>query len=142
MDRRRFLSFLLRAPLAVRVAAPLAAALPLLAQAQPRQTLLIQESPLAGFQYYEGEKLWPQLSVGTALTLVRESDNRHDKRAVRVDIRGVRLGYLPRLDNAAVSQLMDRGQDLAARIVTLRQDHDPWKRVEIAIEWLQGGVAS
>lgn len=140
MDRRSLLKQILYGARAIAVLPTLAsAAIAGTAVASPR---LLQRSPLAGFQYHEGEKLWPQLSVGAALSLVREADNRHDQRAVRIDLQGIKLGYLPRIDNAAVSQLMDRGQSLAAYIVTLRQDRDPWKRVEVEIEWLPGGVAS
>lgn len=96
-------------------------------------TLLLQRSPLAGFQFHRGETLWPLLAVGMRVHLIREPDNRHDLRAVRVDLLGQKLGYLPRVDNAAVSQLLDRKQTLIARIVGLRQDRDPWKRVELAI---------
>ncbi|WP_420467629.1 HIRAN domain-containing protein [Panacagrimonas sp.] len=141
MDRRSLLKQILYGARAIAVLPTLAsAAIAGTAVASPR--LLLQRSPLAGFQYHEGEKLWPQLSVGAALSLVREADNRHDQRAVRIDVHGFKLGYLPKIDNAAVSQLLDRGQSLAAYIVTLRQDRDPWKRVEVEIEWLPGGAAS
>lgn len=93
----------------------------------------LQRSPLAGFQYHQGVTLWPSLRVGAALDLVREPDNAYDPRAVRVDWQGRKLGYLPRLDNAAASQLLDRGQPLRAEIVELRDSHNPWERVGFAI---------
>ena len=66
----------------------------------------IQESPIAGFQYHQGEALWAQLAIGQQLTLSREPDNRYDRRAVRVDWRGHKLGYLPRAENVAVAQML------------------------------------
>ncbi len=84
--------------------------------------------PLAGFQYHQGPGLWPRLSPGQPLTLVREPANPYDPRAVRIDWQGHKLGYIPRLDNAAASQLIDRGERLVARIAALAESSDPWPR--------------
>ncbi len=110
-------------PVSVSVSAP---------QARFRK-LELQRAPVAGFQYHQGGTLWPSLQVGAALDLVREPDNAYDPRAVRVEWRGRKLGYLPRLDNAAASQLLDRGQALRAEILRLRDSHNPWERVEFAV---------
>lgn len=96
----------------------------------------LQHSPLAGFQYHHGEALWPQLAIGQTLQLVREPGNRHDDRAVRVDWQGHKLGYIPRLDNAAVSQLLDRGERLDAIIAGLQNRSNPWGRVMMEVRWL------
>ena len=48
------------------------------------RVLLIQESPVAGFQYHDGESVWPRLSAGDSLELLREPANRYDRRAVAV----------------------------------------------------------
>ena len=95
--------------------------------------LLIQESPVAGFQYHDGEKVWPRLSTGDPLRLLREPDNPYDRRAVAVYWRDSKLGYVPRAANTAVSQMMDRGERLVARVERLRESRNPWKRVELSI---------
>jgi len=95
----------------------------------------LQISQLAGFQYHNGETLWPQLATGQRLTLMREADNRFDDRAVRVDWQGHKLGYIPRLDNAAVSQLLDRGETLEATIVGLAESNNPWGRIKLEVRW-------
>ena len=41
--------------------------------------ILVQSSPLAGFRYYAGETLWHEMREGDRLTLVRETDNEHDR---------------------------------------------------------------
>jgi hypothetical protein len=104
-------------------------------QAQPirRRQLLLQHMPIAGYQYHAGPTVWPQLAPGQAVRLVREPDNRHDPRAVRVDWQGHTLGYLPRRDNAAVAQLLDRTQPLDARIRALHDVPDPWGRIELDV---------
>jgi hypothetical protein len=101
--------------------------------AQVAAHILLQDSPLAGFQYHEGRRLWSQMKVGDELTLVREPDNPHDARAVRVEWRGHKIGYVPRRENADVARLMDGGQALAARIVRLAEVRDPWSRVRFEI---------
>lgn len=102
------------------------------AGAQEKQVtarILLQESPLAGFQFHEGKQIWGELRVGDPLQLVREADNPHDGRAVRVEWRGHFLGYVPRADNEAVARLLDRGARLEARIARLRESRNPWQRV-------------
>lgn len=110
----------------------LATASPLV-QAATAKRIELQRSPVAGFQYHQGETVWPLLVVGSELDLVREPSNTYDARAVRIDWQGQKLGYVPRLDNAAVSQLLDRGQVLIAEVVALRQSDNPWDRVELAV---------
>jgi hypothetical protein len=103
--------------------------------------ILLQDSPLAGFQYHAGKTLWPQMQVGDALTLIREPDNVHDARAVRVEWQGHKIGYVPRRENADVARFMDGGQVLMARINRLAEVRDPWSRVrfEILIPVQPGG---
>ena len=101
--------------------------------AQVAAHILLQDSPLAGFQYHAGKTLWPQMQVGDALTLVREPDNPHDPRAVRVEWQGRKIGYVPRRENADVARLMDNGQTLTARIARLAEVRDPWSRVRFEI---------
>ena len=135
MKRRYFLGSLAAAP----------AVLPLANQAwgavraggvQDREAvrdLLIQEGPVAGFQYHDGESVWSHLSAGGPLRLLREPGNPHDRRAVAVYWGDAKLGYVPRVANTAVSQMMDRGERLTARVEHLRESRDPWKRVGISI---------
>lgn len=95
--------------------------------------LLVQSSPLAGSQYYAAGELWQEMRVGDALALIREADNRYDPQAIRVEWRGVKLGYVPRAENRSVAQAMDEGQRVSARIARLNEHPNPWKRVEIEI---------
>jgi hypothetical protein len=95
--------------------------------------LLIQTSPLAGSQYYAVGTFWQRLQVGDELTLLREPGNRHDARAIRVDWQGHQLGYLPRAQNRAVADAMDRGDRLVARIARLTEHPDPWRRVVLEV---------
>ncbi len=105
----------------------------LLHAGQPATRILVQSSPVAGFQFHEGKRVWNHLQVGDALTLVREPGNAHDARAVRVEWNGHMLGYVPRAENDAVARQLDRGNRLEARIVRLTKHRDPWKRIEFEV---------
>ena len=90
--------------------------------------ILVQNSPLAGFQYHAGETLWQEMREGDRLTMVREADNPHDANAVRIEWRGQKLGYLPRAENRSVAAALDRGEPVDARIAKLRPHRNPWQR--------------
>ena len=95
--------------------------------------ILVQNSPLAGSQYYAVSKVWNDIRPGDRLTLTREPDNRHDRNAIRVDWKGQQLGYVPRAENRAVARALDSGEKLEARVSKLRDDPDPWQRVEFEV---------
>jgi len=106
------------------------------AQAETQARVILQTSPLAGFQYHAGGAVFPLMQVGDPLTLVREPDNPYDPRAVRVEWRGAMIGYAPRADNVDLARLMDHGARVSGRILRLQKARDPWKRVlfEVLIE--------
>ena len=95
--------------------------------------LLIQNSPLAGSQYYALDTFWDGIRIGDPLTLIREPDNRHDRNAIRVEWRGHKLGYVPRAENRAAARALDAGERLEARVTRLRDDPDPWRRIEFSV---------
>ncbi len=102
-----------------------------------RHAVLLQESQLAGFEYYRGEAVWPSLRAGGELSLVREPLNRHDRDAVAVYSGGDQLGYVPQVENRTIAQLLDRGERLEARIVKLSDHGHPWDRVRMSISLAQ-----
>jgi hypothetical protein len=95
--------------------------------------ILIQDSPLAGSQYYAVSAHWAELRVGDALQLIREPDNRHDPYAIRVEWQGQQLGYVPRVNNRALAAALDAGERLSARIAALNRHPDPWRRVRFEV---------
>ena len=95
--------------------------------------ILVQSSPLAGFNYHQAPEVWQAMRVGDALRLEREPDNVHDARAISVQWRGYKLGYVPRAQNAALAWAMDRGERLDARVSRLQPHRDPRKRIEFEV---------
>lgn len=101
--------------------------------AQIAAHILLQDSPVAGFQYHAGKQWWPHMRVGDTLILNREPDNSHDAKAVRIEWQGHKIGYVPRRDNADAARFMDSGQVLVARISRLAEGRDPWSRIRFEI---------
>lgn len=93
----------------------------------------LYRGPVAGFRYALGPQLLNRLQPGDALQIVREPDNPHDPRAVRVDWQGHKLGYVPRAQNTVIARLLDAGQALEARIVAVDADEQQWDPVAIAV---------
>jgi hypothetical protein len=117
----------------LRITATLALLLALAPACAAEARIIVQQSPLAGFQYYDGKVLWESMRVGDTLALVREPQNPHDANAVRVEWKGQPLGYVPRRDNSDVARQMDRGVPVQARIVRLKEARNPWQRVEFEV---------
>jgi HIRAN domain len=95
--------------------------------------ILVQSSPLAGFNYHQATEVWQGMRIGDALKLEREPDNVHDARAISVQWRGHKLGYVPRAQNAALAWAMDRGESLDARVSRLQPHRNPRKRIEFEV---------
>jgi hypothetical protein len=95
--------------------------------------IVVQRSPLAGFRHYAGGEVLRELKPGDRLELVREPDNPYDANAVRVEWRGVKLGYVPRRDNAAVARQMDHGAALEARLAGMRENLNRSVRLEFEV---------
>lgn len=95
--------------------------------------LVVQQLPLAGFHYGEAPLLWSELRVGDRLALVRDPENVHDRNAIRIERAGRLLGWVPRRDNAALAQALDRGLPLRARISRLAPHPNPRRRIEVEI---------
>ncbi|UCV18516.1 HIRAN domain-containing protein [Ferribacterium limneticum] len=95
--------------------------------------MLVQNSPLAGSQFYALETFWSEIKVGDALALIREPDNKHDRNAIRVEWQGHQLGYVPRAQNRAVAAAMDAGDRLSARVSSLSDNKNPWQRLAFEV---------
>jgi hypothetical protein len=95
--------------------------------------VLVQSSPLAGYNYHQAPEVWRRMRIGDALQLEREPDNAHDGKAIGVLWQGYKLGYVPRAENAALAWAMDRGERLNARVSRLQPHRNPRKRVEFEV---------
>ena len=86
---------------------------------------------IAGFNFWEGCKVFNELKVGIPLHLVREEDNKFDPYAVAIYYEDTKLGFIPRDENQLVAQLMDLGYDkiFDLRIQRICPDAHPEKQI-------------
>jgi len=103
------------------------------ALAQSASEIVVQVSLTAGLRHHEAKAVWDQLLVGDVLTLIREPENAYDTRAVRVEWKGHKLGYIPRLENEAVARQLDRGNPLQARITKLTYYRNHRRKLEFEV---------
>ncbi|MCL2156505.1 MAG: HIRAN domain-containing protein [Methanobrevibacter sp.] len=73
--------------------------------------IFLLQSTVAGTSYIENiEKLEPKLEVGDRLDFFREPKNFHDEKAILIKHNGYKIGYVPRVDNEILANLMDAGK--------------------------------
>lgn len=112
---------------AVVVALPATAA-----RAREGRRLRLLNTYVAGIGRYAPAGSTARLSTGEAVVLRREPENGYDTRAVSVwTAAGEKLGYVPRIDNQALANLMDAGLDPEARILSVAAGGG---RPEVALE--------
>jgi hypothetical protein len=126
--RRRFLG-----ALAASIGGALTASVTPLRARTPTNRLHLQDCRIAGSHYYDCDAVLPRLRVGDALRLRRQADNPHDERAIEVFWREHKLGYLPRLDNAAAASLTDRAHALHAEIIGIDDPNEEWEPVRLRV---------
>lgn len=134
MNRRSFLRWIGLGSMAGG-ATSLAAAVPALAtdRMRPRRKLLM--TTLAGYQYYEADRLISALRVGDQLRLRANPANRYDPRAVEVWWNADMLGHIPRTDNASVALLLSDQVPVLATVRHVDPAASIWQRIGIDV-WL------
>ncbi len=103
---------------------------------EPKKLLLLN-TQLAGFQYYQGDTIFSRLDQGDSLTLKRDPINRFDSNAMEVYWGQHKLGHISQTANIGLAQMMDRGETLQAQIETLAMSYDPWQRVGLGVYWVE-----
>lgn len=130
VQRRRFL---------IRLSQALAAfgALPSVANAGLRADkatqIHLQDCRIAGSHYYDCPDVLPRLRPGDALQFRRQPGNPHDERAIEVLWHDRKLGYLPRLGNAAAASLLDRTHELRGEILAVDDPDEEWEPIRLRL---------
>ena len=96
--------------------------------------IFLFDTHIAGTSYIDViEELEAHLNEDDKLDFFREPDNKYDKRAIVIQtIDGVKIGYVPRYDNAIFSRLMDAGKLLFGRISS-KEGSGRWVRINIKV---------
>ena len=108
---------------------------PVEATAQPRlDSIRLKEFFIAGFIYYEGMEVIDELSRGESLELRAQPDNEHDEEAIEIYTRrGQKLGYIPRIHNTVMTELIKQQVPLHAVITEINPDNEPWEMVKVSV---------
>lgn len=69
---------------------------------------------IVGMNHQGTEAIVAELKPGTAVTLVREPDNKFDAFAVAVWVAGVHVGYIPKSHNKPLAAKIDADGELTA----------------------------
>lgn len=96
--------------------------------------IFLFDTHIAGTTYIsEMEEIEKKLQVGETLNFFREPKNSFDKQAIVIKtLEGVRLGYVPKVDNIIFARLMDAGKNLFARI-SEKKKQGKWIKIEIKV---------
>ncbi|MDO3383299.1 HIRAN domain-containing protein [Gilvimarinus algae] len=108
-----------------------ALAAPAVRAQKPIRLLEVLDAEVAGFGYYQTDEFLTHISSGDALTLKREPDNKHDQRAIEVYWGEHKIGYVPRVNNRALSRLMDNGEAVSAEVTRTLAGN--WKPVKFVV---------
>ena len=116
---------------AARAAEKLAAVKPVRSAGTPVRILATR---IAGTSHIDNyEEVVDGLALQERLELRREPLNEADSCAVAIlDKAGRRVGYIPQSDNKVVSELLDEGQSLYARVQDI-DVHNRWAEISIDV---------
>ena len=83
------------------------------------------------------------MEAGETVLLRRQPENAYDPRAVEaLKINGQSLGYVPRIHNQAIANLMDAGVTVSARVHGVRPDrHHPEVLLDVFVAIQPGDSA-
>ena len=99
-----------------------------------QRDIFLFDTYVAGTTHVDGiEELEPGLNVGDRLDFFREPDNPYDPMAIAVkNTDGVKIGYVPKADNAVFSRLMDAGKLLFGKL-TEKEKRGSWLKIKMEI---------
>ncbi|MCU7939514.1 MAG: hypothetical protein KZQ64_16290 [gamma proteobacterium symbiont of Bathyaustriella thionipta] len=100
---------------------------------QTTQLVLLNKCSIAGFQYYQGQKLISKINKKETLILIAEPENQFDKYAVEVYYQATKLGYIPRNENKHISRILRAGVNLHAKVYAVDVNKKSWGAVEAAV---------
>ncbi len=103
-------------------------------RAAATRTVRLLSTYVAGAAYYDAPRLVQRIVPGDRVVLRREPGNTYDRRAIEIRTAdGAKLGYVPRIDNQALANLMDAGiQQPRAQILTVVPD-ERWPEIRVDV---------
>ncbi len=102
------------------------------------KNILLLKSNVAGFRYYRGESVWAKIKPGDPVILKREPRNPYDRKAIALYWYDHKLGYIPRIENSVIANLLDQGASLTAFIRRKKESLHFCERLEIEVRCSTG----
>ena len=96
--------------------------------------IFLFDTYIAGTTHIDGiDELEPHLNIDDKLEFFREPNNMYDNQAIMIKTAsGVKIGYIPKYDNAIFSRLMDAGKLLFGRI-SHKEKKGKWVKIMIKV---------
>ncbi len=89
---------------------------------------------VAGFSYYEGAFLFPELQVGSRIELRLDHENIYDDHAVELRFKGNKIGYVPQDENAEISTILKAGYNIFVAVVQqISPAEHPERQVRVGV---------
>ncbi|VAW28092.1 hypothetical protein MNBD_BACTEROID07-1543, partial [hydrothermal vent metagenome] len=98
-----------------------------------KKPVLLEHFYIAGYNYYDGDKVENQLNYNDRLTIKRENNNLHDGKAISLWHNRHKLGYVPRHKNSTLAKLLDQQIEIKAVINQIFPEASPWNRIFVDI---------
>ena len=89
--------------------------------------------PVAGYAFHEGPRIIDGLRKGQEVTLVPEPHNGFDPRAIRIEVHGRHIGYVPRSENRPLGRLLAQGAELRARLIRVQPEAEKWEVLRVGV---------
>lgn len=88
---------------------------------------------LAGVNYSDYQWVEKHLKPGLVLTLVGEPSNRYDSLAIRVEYKGIKLGYVPRYSifQSELWTAHRRGAHCIAVLTAFKKNNPTWSLITV-----------
>jgi len=100
-------------------------------------SLPIYRAYVHGLQFKDLPEYYVEdLEAPQPLDLVREPDNRRDRKAIAVYHDGLKLGYLPREDSILLGKLVRRGLPVHCRLIGVQPDEESFRQLSIEVSLL------
>jgi hypothetical protein len=76
---------------------------------------------IAGVGFSDYQKVLKQMKVGDSLSLTWERGNKYDPKAIRIDWKGTKLGYVSRKENSKVHQYREGGAKVTCELTAINE---------------------
>lgn len=98
------------------------------------KSIVLQECFIAGYSYYDGEKVLSELTKGTELTLKLEPQNKYDQYAIEVYFKSKKLGYIPRYLNQSFFKLVENNYQISASVQKAYPNNASWEKIAVILQ--------